>query len=351
MEDNQITDNDKEDDKQDRIELVQRAVEGDKEAFTNLYMLTYSEVYHIVKVFIHNEDTAQDIVQETYYKSLRKIKQLKEPDKFPVWIKKIAVNTAKAHLRKVDWVLFSEADGEGGKSIAELQDERLEHIPEIVVDQAETKELIDQILGELDEKQRMVVGMFYYEQMSVNEIAEALNCSVNTVKSRLNYARKKIGKEIVELEKKGVILRTAAPIPILMYLFQKLRGVQEQIPKAKFLVKAGIEKAIVTGIAAAAICMGIGIGAAKIPDRHQQVQEAYEEPVYEYHVFCNTCGADVTTNAQEHEAIHNAGFSSRKIQTGSIHHDAVTQQVWVDEPAYDEVVTRGYVCSVCGAAK
>lgn len=494
MEDNQITDNDKEDDKQDRMELVQRAVEGDKEAFTNLYTLTYSEVYHIVKVFIHNEDTAQDIVQETYYKSLRKIKQLKEPDKFPVWIKKIAVNTAKAHLRKVDWVLFSEADGEGGKSIAELQDERLEHIPEIVVDQAETKELIDQILGELDEKQRMVVGMFYYEQMSVNEIADALNCSVNTVKSRLNYARKKIGKEIAELEKKGVILRTAAPVPILMYLFQKLRGVQEQIPKAKFLVKAGIEKAIVTGIAAAAICMGIGIGAAKIPDRHQQVQEiqellvdtddqkneeteasvkedtkdtgntedvvtptpentpkptvtseptttpepaknqpvspaaetestaenngqptaatgsqgtegntentdstgntestgnqqgtsisetdqhthqwvaqtekihheasghyetktvqeAYEEPVYEYHVFCNTCGADVTTNAQEHEAIHNAGFSSRKIQTGSIHHDAVTQQVWVDEPAYDEVVTRGYVCSVCGAAK
>lgn len=53
---------------------------------------------------------------------------------------KIAVNTAKAHLRKVDWVLFSEADGEGGKSIAELQDERLEHIPEIVVDQAETKD-------------------------------------------------------------------------------------------------------------------------------------------------------------------------------------------------------------------
>ena len=228
MEDNQITDNDKEDDKQDRIELVQRAVEGDKEAFTNLYTLTYSEVYHIVKVFIHNEDTAQDIVQETYYKSLRKIKQLKEPDKFPVWIKKIAVNTAKAHLRKVDWVLFSEADGEGGKSIAELQDERLEHIPEIVVDQAETKKLIDQILGELDEKQRMVVGMFYYEQMSVNEIAEALNCSVNTVKSRLNYARKKIGKEIAELEKKGVILRTAAPIPILMYDHQQ-GGSREEV--------------------------------------------------------------------------------------------------------------------------
>ena len=48
MEDNQITDNDKEDDKQDCIELVQRTAEGDKEAFTHLYTLTYSEVYHIV---------------------------------------------------------------------------------------------------------------------------------------------------------------------------------------------------------------------------------------------------------------------------------------------------------------
>lgn len=491
MEDNQVTDDNREDDKENRTELVRRAAEGDKEAFTQLYTLTYSEVYHIVKVFIHNEDTTQDIVQETYYKCLRKIKQLKEPEKFPIWIKKIAVNTAKAHLRKADWILFSEADGEGGKSIAELQDERLEHLPEIVIDQEETKELIDQILEELDEKQRMVVGMFYYEQMSVSEIAEALHCSVNTVKSRLNYARKKIAKEISELEKKGVILHTAAPIPILMYLFQKFRGIQEHVPKAKFLLRAGIEKAIVTGVAAAAVCVGIGIGAMRIPDRHQRVQEvqevlteaedqktevridedteetvndenmvtptpentpeptvmpsptvtpepeknqpgspaaaiepvaenngqpaattgsqgtagntentgntgntestenqqeaatsetdqhthqwiaqtetihheasghyetktvevAYEEPVYEYHVFCNTCGADVTTNAQEHEAIHDGGFSSRKIQTGSIHHDAVTQQVWVEEPAYDEVVTRGYVCSVCGAAK
>lgn len=50
MEDNQITDNDKEDDKQDCIELVQRTAEGDKEAFTHLYTRTYSEVYHIVKV-------------------------------------------------------------------------------------------------------------------------------------------------------------------------------------------------------------------------------------------------------------------------------------------------------------
>ena len=250
----------------------------------------------------------------------------------------------------MDWVLFSEADGEGGKSIAELQDERLEHIPEIVVDQAETKKLIDQILGELDEKQRMVVGMFYYEQMSVNEIAEALNCSVNTVKSRLNYARKKIGKEIAELEKKGVILRTAATGS------QGTEGNTENTDSTGNTESTGNQQ----GTSISETDQHTHQWVAQTEKIHHEasghyetktVQEAYEEPVYEYRVFCNTCGADVTTNAQEHEAIHNAGFSSRKIQTGSIHHDAVTQQVWVDEPAYDEVVTRGYVCSVCGAAK
>lgn len=475
MGDNQVTD----DDREERIELVKKAADGDREAFTELYRSTYTEVYHTVKVFIHNEDTVQDIVQETYFKCLRKIRQLKEPEKFPVWIKKIAVNTAKAHLRKVDWVLFSEADGEGGKSIAELQDERLEHLPEFVVDQTETKELIDRILEDLDDRQRLVVGMFYYEQMSVNEIAETLSCNANTVKSRLNYARKKIGKEISNLEKKGVLLHTAAPIPVLMYLFQKLRGIQEKVPKAKFLIKAGIGKAVLTGVAAAVVCVGIGTGVMKNQDMHQQVQEiqellletdnqktgetqvpraegieeengndtpvvtptlettplpavtpesvkksraasipateseendgeperksaaqentddtantgsqqptsvpetdqhthqwvqqtetvhheasghyeteilqeAYEEPVYEYHVFCDTCGADVNTSALEHKAIHDNGFTSKKIQTGSIHHDAVTQEVWVEEPAYDEVVTRGYVCSVCGAGE
>ena len=75
MEDNQITDDDKNEDKLERIELVQKAAEGDKEAFTQLYTLTYSEVYHIVKVFIHNEDTVQDIVQETYFKCLFHLSQ------------------------------------------------------------------------------------------------------------------------------------------------------------------------------------------------------------------------------------------------------------------------------------
>lgn len=460
-------------------ELVQQTKEGDKKAFTQLYTLTYPEIYHTVKVFVHQEDTAQDIVQEVYYKGLKKIRQLKEPEKFPKWIKKIAINTAKAHLRKIDWILFSEVEGEGAKSIAQLQDERTEHLPEIVVEQSEKKVLLDEILETLDEKQRMVVRMFYYEQMSVNEIADELSCSANTVKSRLNYARKKIEKKVSEIEKKGVDLRTAAPIPLLMYLFDNLRKTSETVPEGKYLAKTGISKLMLAGVTAAAVCVGIHAGIMIHQDRYPQVQEvqerlvetvpqnveeiktspdkktvrsenstfqitptpgvtpqptatpeteekkettatsvqktsvgqdrtktvedettgmdgtaeasagesmtsdaeteqhdhqwvpqtetihheasghyetrvleeAYEEPVYEYHVFCSVCGADVTTDAQEHKAVHDGGLVSRKVQTGSIHHDAETEQVWVEEPAYDEVVTRGSICSICHAAQ
>ena len=100
---------------QETAGLVRRMAEGDSQAFDRLMEFYYPKILRMAYLISGSHADSEDIVQETYHKSLRKIKQLKEPDKFPVWIKKIAVNTAKAHLRKVDWVLFSEADGEGGK--------------------------------------------------------------------------------------------------------------------------------------------------------------------------------------------------------------------------------------------
>ena len=76
-----------------------------------------------------------------------------------------------------------------------------------------------EILDALPEEQRVAVTMFYYEQMSVKEIAETLGVTENTVKSRLNYGRKKVEKEVRALEKKGTKLYGLAPLPFLMLLF------------------------------------------------------------------------------------------------------------------------------------
>lgn len=91
----------------------------------------------------------------------------------------------------------------------------------------------------------------------------------------------------------------------------------------------------------------------------QVIEEAYDEPIKETKQVCNYkgCGAyfDTTDEVFEHILVAhdgNASYSSKKVVTGTIHHDAVTKDVWVvDKEAYDETVVTGYKCSVCGAIK
>ena len=90
------------------------------------------------------------------------------------------------------------------------------------MDQKETSRLVREILDTLPEDQRIVVGMYYYDQLSVSEIAEELECSENTVKSRLNYGRKKIQGKVLELEKKGTKLYNLAPLPFFIWLLRNL---------------------------------------------------------------------------------------------------------------------------------
>lgn len=82
----------------------------------------------------------------------------------------------------------------------------------------------------------------------------------------------------------------------------------------------------------------------------QVVQAAYDEPIYENRTICS-CGSDITGNVDVHYVDCGGSYSIKKVQVGTKHHDAVTQQVWVvDKPAWDETVTTGYQCS-CGATK
>lgn len=85
------------------------------------------------------------------------------------------------------------------------------------------------------------------------------------------------------------------------------------------------------------------------------VKEAYDEPQYDYHYVCLKCGEDLGTDATsdllDHGDVCDGNYTSKLVQVGSIHHDAVTEQVYVvDQAAYTENV-YGEKCSVCGATK
>ena len=239
-------------------QMLTLAAKGNQYAIEDLYRLTYNSVYKTAKVLIQDEDTVLDIVQDSYVKAFQSLDQLDSPENFRAWIKKITTNKANDYLKKKKPILFSEMASEDGDEI-DFLDERMDHYPELVIDRKETARLMKQILDTLSEDQRLVIGMFYYEQMSVKEIAESLGCSENTVKSRLNYGRKKVEVQVKELEKRGTKLYSLAPLPFLLSLFA-MEASATEIPSAAVL--EGITAKCAVGSAASAGTVSTGVKAA-----------------------------------------------------------------------------------------
>lgn len=203
-------------------ELIQRAIQGDEAAQAELYNRTYSDVYFTILSITKDEDLIMDMVQDTYLTAFRKLEQLKDSDSFCSWLKRIAHNRTLNALRDRRVLHTATTISTETEVVLEIEDDRIESLPEASMDQKETSRLVREILDALPEDQRIVVGMYYYDQLSVSEIAEELECSENTVKSRLNYGRKKIQGKVLELEKKGTKLYNLAPLPFFIWLLRNL---------------------------------------------------------------------------------------------------------------------------------
>lgn len=219
-------------------ELIDRAVNNDQTAITQLYNMTKDNVYYTIKTMISDEDTAQDLTQDTFLKAMKNLGQLNEPAAFKGWIKKIARNMTIDILRKRKVISFSQMVSSDSDEAIEFEDDRQENLPEVVIDRKETTRLIGEILGTLSPEQRVVTELFYYENLSVKEIAEELGVSENTVKSRLKYARNKIETGVKELEKKGTKLYSLAPIPFLLLLLRSQDAYAADLPNADILLRS-----------------------------------------------------------------------------------------------------------------
>ena len=230
-------------------EAVKLAKQGNEEGFQFLYESTYKKKMYIAIKYMKNEDAAMDVLQDAYIKAFSKLDTLEDPEKFPGWMGMIVANTAKNALEKKNPLLFSqmEQENEEGETFEyQMEDEDTWNQPELAYTQQETQELVRELIGSLSEDQKLCVMMFHIEGLSIKEIAEAMDCSENTVKSRLNYGRKNIKEKAEELQKKGVKLYSSAPLALLVYLLQKEAGAftlselaQSTATYAHFAVKGG----------------------------------------------------------------------------------------------------------------
>ena len=219
-------------------ELIDKAINKESLAEDQLYYMTYNNVYWEIRSMIKDEDVIHDLTQDTFIKAYNNLSQLKEPAAFRGWIKRIAHNLAIDYLRKTKPRVFSNmVVSSDSDEMVEFADERLDRMPEAVMDQQETKRLIDEILNSLPDEQRVAVSMHYYQQKSIKEIAEELGISENTIKSRLFHGRNKIEVEVKELEKKGTKLYSLAPLPFLLFLFRTVDAQAAELPNQEILQK------------------------------------------------------------------------------------------------------------------
>lgn len=202
-------------------ELIADAIRGDDAALSFLYERTQDKVTQTVRSMIRDEDAVLDIVQDSFVKAFCNLDKLDKPEHFLAWMRRIATNTAVDYMKKKRPMLFSELASEDGTEI-EFEDANIGHLPDVLLDQQETSRLIQEIVSGLREEQQLAIGLFYFEEMPIKSIAKKLGCSENTVKSRLNYGRKNIEKQVRELEKKGTKLYSLAPLPFFLWLLRNL---------------------------------------------------------------------------------------------------------------------------------
>lgn len=216
-------------------DLIALAIANDQNAISQLYEMTYNNVYLTIRMMVKDEDTCHDLLQDAFLRAFRNLSQLEKPEAFRGWIKRIAHNLTVDYLRKKKPQAFSSMVSTDSDEMMDFEDERLESMPEEVIDYQETKRLLGEIMDTLPEEQRAVISLHYYEGIPVKEIARILDVSENTVKSRLSYGRKKIELEVKALEKKGTKLYGLAPIPFLLFLFRSMDAQAAELPDTQIL--------------------------------------------------------------------------------------------------------------------
>ena len=181
------------------LEIVHRVQAGDVAAFDRLILKYRERVYGILYNMTSNREDAADLTQDAFIKAFQSIHRFGGQSSFFTWLYRIAVNSTLSHLRRVrlrSFFSLERIDSEEPISkeiIAALTDkagaERDTYVREL-------QEKLNDAMHKLSIKHRTVVTLFEIDGLSHQEIAEVMDCSVGTVRSRLHYAKQLLQSEL-----------------------------------------------------------------------------------------------------------------------------------------------------------
>ena len=184
--------------------LVARAVAGDQRAYELLVLKYQRRIERLIGRMVRDTDLVEDIAQETFIRAYRALGQFRGEAQFYTWLYRIAVNTAKKAL--VDLKrdpLVSESALRGGDDEDETSAVENEltspETPETVLAAKEIAATVNSAMEALPEELRQAVTLREIEGLSYEEIAEAMNCPIGTVRSRIFRAREAISAKVKPL--------------------------------------------------------------------------------------------------------------------------------------------------------
>lgn len=211
----------------DYIDCIEKVKQHDDSASESLYRFTFPIAQKQVAFFVHNRQDQEDLLQTIFIKIFEQLHTLKEPGKYPGWAKMIARNTCMdygRHLKLennlIQWKTTVSDDEEEGMDQLAVPTYSREFNPEAHIDAETTKELIDQILDGLSDKQRMVI-LLWMKQYKESEIAEKLDMPIGSVRTNCRRGKAVIEKKVIELEKQGTKLYSMSPIVFFLWLLDQ----------------------------------------------------------------------------------------------------------------------------------
>ena len=179
--------------------IIRKVLDGDRNAFEDLVLANQKNVHNLALKMTGNEEDALDISQEAFIKAYRQLEGFRGESRFSVWLYRLTYNLCIDFLRKKPRAtVVSLSAQDDNVAIADLEIPDLRNLPEDSIIRRETRRVIAESIGELALNHREILAMREIAGMSYGEIAQTLNLSEGTVKSRLARARSSLVGILVE---------------------------------------------------------------------------------------------------------------------------------------------------------
>jgi len=189
----------KEDSRPSDEELVRAYLEGDDSAFEELVNRYENTIMNMAYRLLGNRSDAADVCQEVFVLLLRKLGSFRGEAKFSTWLYRVSLNACHDHARRLRrHVSLSESPGEDLPEMEQrLADEGLDS-PELSLEKTEVRNMVQEAITRLPHKFKEVIFLHDISGYNYKEVAEILDISLGTVKSRLNRARNRLAEELRE---------------------------------------------------------------------------------------------------------------------------------------------------------